>query len=314
MVAMGLWRSKGLFGGIGPRIATRVEARDRGRRPDRLRAAADRHAVRRADAAHAVRAPAAAGRARDRARRAVQCRSTPRPRRSARSGAALACASSARCWPRCTTSKWCKANFPETLLLAREPVAWGATAEVLTPENMLQGAADVRGVRRAGAGLRGGGVVVRMLYDHPHRAVRRFRVHAPRAGRHACAGARRGADRRVPDAAPHEPDRRRHGACHPAGRRDRLHGRGAQPVRDGGRRARCGLHRRRRRRPDRALDAAQGGRLARGVLSDLARARRHDRFGQGHQRRSAALPVRLGAGGGRSDAAADRRHHQRVAA
>jgi zinc/manganese transport system ATP-binding protein len=26
-------------------------------------------------------------------------------------------------------------NFPETLLLAREPVAWGATADVLTPDN-----------------------------------------------------------------------------------------------------------------------------------------------------------------------------------
>jgi zinc/manganese transport system ATP-binding protein len=30
-----------------------------------------------------------------------------------------------------------KANFPETLLLAREPVAWGRTATVLTPENLL---------------------------------------------------------------------------------------------------------------------------------------------------------------------------------
>jgi zinc/manganese transport system ATP-binding protein len=29
-----------------------------------------------------------------------------------------------------------KAHFPETLLLAREPVAWGATADVLTPDNM----------------------------------------------------------------------------------------------------------------------------------------------------------------------------------
>jgi zinc/manganese transport system ATP-binding protein len=29
-----------------------------------------------------------------------------------------------------------KAHFPETLLLAREKVAWGATAEVLTPENL----------------------------------------------------------------------------------------------------------------------------------------------------------------------------------
>jgi zinc/manganese transport system ATP-binding protein len=31
-----------------------------------------------------------------------------------------------------------KAHFPESLLLAREPVAWGATADVLTPENMLK--------------------------------------------------------------------------------------------------------------------------------------------------------------------------------
>jgi zinc/manganese transport system ATP-binding protein len=30
-----------------------------------------------------------------------------------------------------------RANFPETLLLAREPVAWGRTANVLTPENLL---------------------------------------------------------------------------------------------------------------------------------------------------------------------------------
>jgi zinc/manganese transport system ATP-binding protein len=31
-----------------------------------------------------------------------------------------------------------KANFPETLLLAREPVAWGRTSDVLTPENLLK--------------------------------------------------------------------------------------------------------------------------------------------------------------------------------
>ncbi len=31
-----------------------------------------------------------------------------------------------------------KAHFPEALLLAREPVAWGATATVLTPENILK--------------------------------------------------------------------------------------------------------------------------------------------------------------------------------
>ncbi len=30
-----------------------------------------------------------------------------------------------------------RTNFPETLLLAREPVAWGRTGTVLTPENLL---------------------------------------------------------------------------------------------------------------------------------------------------------------------------------
>ena len=31
-----------------------------------------------------------------------------------------------------------RSNFPQTLLLAREPVAWGSTAEVLTPQNLLK--------------------------------------------------------------------------------------------------------------------------------------------------------------------------------
>ena len=31
-----------------------------------------------------------------------------------------------------------RANFPETLLLARGPVAWGATAQVLTAENLTE--------------------------------------------------------------------------------------------------------------------------------------------------------------------------------
>ena len=31
-----------------------------------------------------------------------------------------------------------RANFPETLLLARGPVAWGKTADVLTAENLLR--------------------------------------------------------------------------------------------------------------------------------------------------------------------------------
>ena len=31
-----------------------------------------------------------------------------------------------------------RANFPDVLLLAREPVAWGAAADVLTPDNLLK--------------------------------------------------------------------------------------------------------------------------------------------------------------------------------
>ncbi len=31
-----------------------------------------------------------------------------------------------------------RANFPDTLLLARGPVAWGKTADVLTTENLLE--------------------------------------------------------------------------------------------------------------------------------------------------------------------------------
>ncbi|HEY1077039.1 MAG TPA: ABC transporter ATP-binding protein [Fontimonas sp.] len=31
-----------------------------------------------------------------------------------------------------------RAHFPQTLLLAREPVAWGATGDVLTPHNLLR--------------------------------------------------------------------------------------------------------------------------------------------------------------------------------
>lgn len=31
-----------------------------------------------------------------------------------------------------------RAHFPQTLLLAREPVAWGATGDVLTPQNLLK--------------------------------------------------------------------------------------------------------------------------------------------------------------------------------
>ncbi len=50
-----------------------------------------------------------------------------------------------------------KANFPETLLLAREPVAWGATADVLTPENMLKARRMCEAFDEQARSLRGGG-------------------------------------------------------------------------------------------------------------------------------------------------------------
>ena len=48
-----------------------------------------------------------------------------------------------------------RAHFPETLLLARGKVAWGATSEVLTRGKSRRGAADVRGLRRQRGRLRG---------------------------------------------------------------------------------------------------------------------------------------------------------------
>ena len=116
----------------------------------------------------------------------------------------------------------------------------------------------------------------------------------------------RRADRRVPDAAADEPRRRRHGACDPARRRRRLPALRPQSVRDDGRRPDrrlCGRDPRRRRR---ALDRAEGGRLARDLLSGLAGAGRHHRLDQGHQHRPAARAVRQHPRDGRPDAAGGR--------
>ena len=48
-----------------------------------------------------------------------------------------------------------KANFPETLLLAREPVAWGATADVLTAGELLKARRMCEAFDEQAAGLRG---------------------------------------------------------------------------------------------------------------------------------------------------------------
>ena len=176
-----------------------------------------------------------------------------------------------------------------------------------------EGAADVRGVRRAGGSLRGGGVVS-MLYDALHRA---------RSSNSSSCAARWSARFALAlGAAPIGVflmlrrmsligDAMAHAILPGAAIGFLVAGLSLFAMAGGGLIA--GFVVARRRRPDRALDPAQGGCLARRVLPHFARARRHHRLGQGHQRRPAALPVRLGAGGGRSDAAADRRHHQRVA-
>ena len=90
LVAMGLWRSKGSLGGFGRKDHDRIEAAIAAVRLTGFEAARHRHAVRRTDAAHAVRAAAAAGRPADRARRAVHRHRRQDLRRSARTGAAMA--------------------------------------------------------------------------------------------------------------------------------------------------------------------------------------------------------------------------------
>ncbi len=146
-----------------------------------------------------------------------------------------------------------------------------------------------------------------------HRSVRRVRVHAPGAGGRAGAGARRRPHRRVPDAAAHVARGRRHGACHPAGRRGRVPAVGTEPVRHDRGRLDRRLRRRVADRIGRAHDRAQGGRGARHVLSAVARDRRHHHLAQGNQYRSSARAVRQCARPRRPDPGVDRRHLDRHA-
>ena len=116
---------------------------------------ADRHAVRRADAAHAVRAAAAAGRARDRARRAVQ--------RHRRQDLAPICIALVRRWhgeKRTVLAALhdldlVKANFPRGAAARARAGGLGRDRRRADAGQHRQGAAHVRGVRRARRGLRG---------------------------------------------------------------------------------------------------------------------------------------------------------------
>ena len=119
MIAMGLWRLTGLFGGVGGKgraqIHHAIEAVG-------LTGFEDRpigNPVGRADAARAVRAVVAAGCAFDRARRAVQRGRCQDGRRSCARWCSAGTARNARCVAALHDLDLVRANFPEVLLLAR---------------------------------------------------------------------------------------------------------------------------------------------------------------------------------------------------
>ena len=184
-----------------------------------------------------------------------------------------------------------KSMFPEALLLAREPVAWGATKDVLTAENLLKArrmceafdehAASVRGVR----GFRR--MRENMIYDtliapfvefaFMRRALVGTLALALGAGPVGVFLMLRRMSL-VGDAMAH--------AILPGAAIGFLRLRPLAVRHDGGRADR-GLRDRGRRRRRRARDRTEGGRLARGVLPHFARGRRHHRVAEGHQYRPA---------------------------
>ena len=118
-----------------------------------------------------------------------------------------------------------RAHFPDDA--ADRPRGGGLGRDAQSPDasQSRQVAAVGRGVRRACRHLRAGRGRSASGSRHDrrdHRSVHRVLVHAPGAGRLPGAVDRRAADRRVPDAAAHEPDGRRHEPRHPARRGGRL--------------------------------------------------------------------------------------------
>ena len=276
------------------------------RSASRAAPAADRRPVGRPVPARPVRPPAGPGLPDHPARRAVRGRRRPHHRRSARDRPRLA-RRGADGDRRAARSRAVRAHFPETLLLAREVVAWGPTERVLHPDHCCAPGACPTPWPRSRAAPAERHERVRSAA----RALRRLRVHAPGAGRLPGAGHGLRPGRHHPVAAPHEPDGRRALARRPAGRRGRLSGRRPVAHRDEPRRLRRRPRRGAARGAGHPADAAARGRELRRLLPDLAGARRADRLAEGQQRRSDQRPVRLGAGGRRPGAAARRGAHQR---
>ena len=205
-----------------------------------------------------------------------------------------------------------RAHFPETLLLARGPVAWGPTAAGADGRQPVGGPADVRSLRRQRAGLRGrrravaGGLSI-MIYDALIAPFTEFEF-MRRALAAVIALSLGGAPigvflmlRRMSLVG----DAMAHAILPGAAIGFLLSGLNLFAMTAGGLIAGftvailAGVVARDHR--------AEGRRLAGDLLSGVAGARRHHRVDQGHQYRSAACAVRQYPCDGRPDPAGDRR-------
>ena len=204
-----------------------------------------------------------------------------------------------------------RANFPETLLLARGPVAWGADRRGADRRKPLGSPPDVRSVRRQRRGLRGrrlavaGGLTV-MIYDALIAPFTEFEF-MRRALAAVIALSLGGAPigvflmlRRMSLVG----DAMAHAILPGAAIGFLLSGLNLFAMTTGGLIA--GFTVAILAGAGRAHHRAEGGRFARHLLSGVAGARRHHRLDQGHQYRSAARAVRQYPGDGRPDPAGDR--------
>ena len=313
-VAMGLWRKIGAWRGLDAERDSRGHPRARHGRAAGSRRPSGRRAVGRPVPARAVRAPAAARRLADPARRAVPRRRHQDHRRSHRADPALARRGAHRA-RRVARHRAGARAFPADAAARARGGGLGRDAQSADARQSRQVAATGRGVRRACRDLRAGREPRASGSRHDrrrHPALHRVLLHAPGAGRLPRAVARRAADRRVPDAAAHEPDGRRHEPRHPARRGDRLSrcravaaGHVARRLRRRARRGACRGPRRAHHDPARGCEPCR-------LLSRVARARRADRLGQGQQYRPAACAVRHRARARRCGADPGRRRSPRV--
>ena len=136
-VGTGLWRTIGLFGGMGKAAREKIAQALAAVGLNGFENRPHRHAVRRADAAHAVRAGAAAGRAPDRAGRALQRHRRQNLGRSAGAGAALARREAHGAGGAARHGSGAR-QFPGNPAAGARAGGLGRDREVLTAENLLE--------------------------------------------------------------------------------------------------------------------------------------------------------------------------------